>query len=158
MTRDEKLAGDRVNRTTGTFSPPPPFEQTTKGFTFGGPIIKDKLFFFLNYEDFQWTPGPNIFTVGPIGTSLPTTFVSSTQVQAAVPAENVALAGTAALTVSNNTGRSNPQYFSVTPATIALTFSGAENSVASQPESLAEGDFNADGTIDLAAASFPFFF
>jgi hypothetical protein len=68
VTRDEKLAGDRVNRTTGTFSPPAPFEQTTKGFTLGGPIIKDKLFFFASYEEFKSSIASPDF--GPLGSSL----------------------------------------------------------------------------------------
>ena len=34
------------------------YEEETIGFTFGGPIIEDKLFFFLNVDDFEKTqPG-----------------------------------------------------------------------------------------------------
>jgi hypothetical protein len=33
----------------------PTLERRTMGLTFGGPILKDRLFFFLNYEDFQST-------------------------------------------------------------------------------------------------------
>ncbi|HEU0153023.1 MAG TPA: carboxypeptidase regulatory-like domain-containing protein [Arenimonas sp.] len=40
-------------------------DETTYGLTFGGPLIKDRLFFFLNYEKYeQGAPGP-IF--GPVG-------------------------------------------------------------------------------------------
>jgi outer membrane receptor for ferrienterochelin and colicin len=40
-------------------------DETTYGMTFGGPLIKDRLFFFLNYEKYeQGAAGPNF---GPIG-------------------------------------------------------------------------------------------
>ncbi|MFM7751411.1 MAG: carboxypeptidase regulatory-like domain-containing protein, partial [Opitutaceae bacterium] len=34
------------------------FRERTYGFTFGGPILKDKLFFFLNYDDFERVSAP----------------------------------------------------------------------------------------------------
>ena len=34
------------------------FRERTYGFTFGGPIVKDKLFFFLNYDDFERVSAP----------------------------------------------------------------------------------------------------
>ena len=53
--QDDSLRGDTVDGfkpTTGEY------EEETIGFTFGGPIIKDKLFFFLNVDDFEKTqPG-----------------------------------------------------------------------------------------------------
>ena len=53
--QDDSLRGDTVDGfkpTTGEY------EEETIGFTFGGPIIKDKLFFFLNIDDFEKTqPG-----------------------------------------------------------------------------------------------------
>jgi hypothetical protein len=53
--RNETMAGDRFNRADGTFFPPPDSEDTTTGFTFGGPILRDRLFFFVAYEDFKST-------------------------------------------------------------------------------------------------------
>lgn len=49
--RDDRLAGDRYNQTADTYFAPPDSEDTTAGFTFGGPILKDRLFFFASYED-----------------------------------------------------------------------------------------------------------
>jgi hypothetical protein len=65
--RNDSLAGKRFNRTTGQYIDPPTFEETLKGFTLGGPIIKDKLFFFASYEELESTRNAPSF--GPIGSS-----------------------------------------------------------------------------------------
>jgi len=79
--RDANMAGDRYNRTTDTYSPPPPSVDKTIGFTLGGPILKDKLFFFANYEKLE-TPR-NAPTFGPTGGSLISTGISEAQITAA---------------------------------------------------------------------------
>ena len=66
--RDQDLAGDRYDRNTGKYIAPPAFKEDTKGFTLGGPIIKDKLFFFANYEELKSSRASPEF--GPIGSSL----------------------------------------------------------------------------------------
>ncbi len=48
---DDSMAGDRVNGRDVNQE----FDETTWGVTLGGPIIKDKLFFFAAYEDFEAT-------------------------------------------------------------------------------------------------------
>ena len=43
-------------------------EDTSEGFTFGGPIIKDKAYFFVTYEEANINKP---ITHGPIGSGLP---------------------------------------------------------------------------------------
>ena len=66
--RNDKLAGERFNQTTGEYFDPAPFKETTKGFTVGGPIIQDKLFFFANYEKLESSRTAPAF--GPLGGSM----------------------------------------------------------------------------------------
>ncbi len=66
--RNDDLSGKRYDRTTGDYSQPPTFKETTKGFTLGGPIIPDRLFFFASYEELHSTRGSPEF--GPLGSSL----------------------------------------------------------------------------------------
>jgi hypothetical protein len=61
---DDSLAGDKTRDRNVNLT----FEEKTYGATFGGPIIQDKLFFFLNYEKFDRT-GP--VNVGPRGSGFP---------------------------------------------------------------------------------------
>ncbi|MCY7313571.1 MAG: TonB-dependent receptor, partial [Pseudoxanthomonas sp.] len=65
--RNDSLVGDRFNRTTGGYVPPPNFTEDTKGFTLGGPVLKDRLFFFAAYEDLRSTRSAPDF--GPLGGS-----------------------------------------------------------------------------------------
>jgi len=54
--RGDKLEGDKIQ--TGSY------DEQRYGFSFGGPIIQDKLFFFVAYEKLD---GANLFDRGPIG-------------------------------------------------------------------------------------------
>jgi hypothetical protein len=49
--RDERMAGARFNRTNQTYANPAPFKAVQKGFTLGGPIWTDRIFFFVGYEE-----------------------------------------------------------------------------------------------------------
>ena len=83
VTRDQGMAGERYNRATDTYFDPPSFKETTKGFTLGGPIIKDKLFFFAAYEDFFSSRTRPDF--GPLGgTSGTTVGITPTAIKGAI--------------------------------------------------------------------------
>ena len=58
---DEGLTGDKLQGDRVSFDP---FEDLNYGFELGGPIIKDKLFFYVNYEE---TDEGGIQNTGPIG-------------------------------------------------------------------------------------------
>ncbi|MDP3670203.1 MAG: carboxypeptidase regulatory-like domain-containing protein [Telluria sp.] len=63
--RDDSLAGKRYNSTNDTYIDPPVFDESTKGFTIGGPLIKDKLFIFANMEELKSSRTAPEF--GPLG-------------------------------------------------------------------------------------------
>ncbi len=66
--RDDSLVGKSYNRQNESYSKFGSFEESTKGVTFGGPLVKDKLFFFVSYEDFKSTKVAPVF--GPAGSSV----------------------------------------------------------------------------------------
>ena len=65
--RNEDLSGDRYNRSTQDYFAPSAFTEDTKGFVLGGPLIKDRLFFFTSYEDLRSSRATPEF--GPLGSS-----------------------------------------------------------------------------------------
>jgi len=87
------------------------------------------------------------------GTILTTTFVNSSQLTAAVPATDIAVPGTATVTVSNPApggGTSNVQYVDVSSPAGSITFTQLPPNPTSSGSALVTADFNGDGKLDLA--------
>ena len=62
--RGDSFMGDESNGDVYTFD----LDDTSEGFAFGGPIIKDKAFFYVTYEEAEISKP---ITHGPIGSGLP---------------------------------------------------------------------------------------
>ncbi len=67
VVRNDDYVGKRYSRQSNTYTDSPKFKEETKGFTLGGPILKDKLFFYVGYEELTSTR--NAPDYGPIGSS-----------------------------------------------------------------------------------------
>lgn len=79
--RDDSMVGHRFNRTNGTSFNFLPFKEDTKGFTLGGPILKDKLFFFASYEELKSNRAQPEF--GPVGGGLTNVAISQSAIDSA---------------------------------------------------------------------------
>nr|WP_316644244.1 TonB-dependent receptor [uncultured Roseateles sp.] len=79
--RNDSMAGLRYDRNKDTYFGSPPFKDTTKGFVVGGPIIKDKLFFFASYEELKSNRDAPQF--GPVGSNLTNVGITQAQIDAA---------------------------------------------------------------------------
>ena len=60
---DDSLTGDKSDGESLEIGE---FDETYYGFTFGGPIVRDRLFFFANYEKFETTRPANTQTIDNI--------------------------------------------------------------------------------------------
>ncbi len=93
------------------------------------------------------------------GSALSTQFVNGSQLTAIVPATDIASASTAWITVVSPApggGTSNLAFFTVTADagnSVAFTLASSP-AVGSRPMSVAVGDFNGDGNLDLAIANY----
>ncbi len=77
--RNDQMVGEKYSTLNGgTYSKFAPFKEDTKGFTLGGPILQDKLFFFANYEEFTSNRSQPEF--GAIGGSLTPVMISQSQI------------------------------------------------------------------------------
>jgi hypothetical protein len=78
--QDQRLAGDRVtNLSTNETQPQAAFKVSTNGFTLGGPIMKDTLFFFVNAERFSDSRA-GLPQFGPVGSPLTNIGITEAQI------------------------------------------------------------------------------
>jgi dienelactone hydrolase len=90
------------------------------------------------------------------GHPLTTKFVGKSRLTASVPASEISKAGTSAVTVLNpgqGSGSSNVIFFEVTPSSSSIGLGETSFGSPASPSSVAVGDFNRDGKLDLAVAN-----
>jgi hypothetical protein len=78
--RDEGMGGQRYNKTSDSYFSFLPFKEDTKGFTLGGPIIEDKLFFFTSFEELKSNRAQPEF--GAVGSQLTNVAISQSSIDA----------------------------------------------------------------------------
>jgi hypothetical protein len=89
------------------------------------------------------------------GSARATTFVSRSQLKAAIPSTDIAKTGTARVTVvnPNPVSASNVAFLEVTRPTSWVALGTSYVRAASNPVAVVAGDFNKDGKLDLAVAN-----
>jgi len=90
------------------------------------------------------------------GSPRTTTFVSGSQLTAAINAADIAVAGTPSVTVVNPApggGRSNALFFSVTTNTPSISLAATDYLTGSRSQDVAAADLNGDGKLDLVVGN-----
>lgn len=90
------------------------------------------------------------------GSARATTYVGSSRLTASILATDVATAGTATVTVSSPApggGTSNFALFEITTPVTAIGFKKSDLAVGNSPSAIAAGDFDGNGTLDLAVTN-----
>jgi hypothetical protein len=77
--RNDSLSGDRFIPATNSFVAPAESEDTTAGFVFSGPLLRDRLFFLANYEEYTATRvGSTFVPLGGVGNQV---FITPQQIE-----------------------------------------------------------------------------
>jgi hypothetical protein len=139
---------DRASADTGTTNPVPFINQplVPEATTPGGPA------FTLTVNGWGFVSGS---VVDWNGNARATTFVSSSRLKASILATDIANAGTASVTVVSpgpGGGTSNVAFLEVTLASPSVALGPAVNYGGNLYTSVAVGDFNGDGILDLVVA------
>jgi hypothetical protein len=139
-----------TSATTGTANPVPLINQ---------PLIPDAIA--PGGPGFTLTVNGTGFVTGSVvnwnGSARATTFVSTSQLTATIPASDIASAGTASVSVVNPSpggGTSNVVFLPITSPTSSVSLNRSDYATGSTPNSAATADFNGDGNLDLSVTNY----